>query len=97
MKIENLISSESIAFNLGGLYDKHGQRCAASKVGDNLVYFVDIARGIDYFFECQLSVQAIRYAYLHNKNIHVQLGDYSQMMELRSQLEKLALTAPSIA
>jgi hypothetical protein len=97
MKIEELIPSESIVFNLGGMYDAHGQRCAASKVGENLVYFVDIARGIDYFFECQLTVPAIRYAYLHNKNTHVQLNDYSQMMNLRSQLEKLALAAPSIS
>ena len=94
---ETIAAQDSKAFNLGGQYDDHGQRCAAADIGDGLVYFVDIARGLDYFFQCDFSVSAIRHAYLNNQSVHVALEDYGTKNELRRNLEALALSAPSIS
>jgi hypothetical protein len=89
-----LASLPHLAFNLGGGYNAKGQQCAAALVAPNLVYFVDIARGLDYFFACDLSVRMIREDYLYNRKVFVPYAD--GQCELRAELEKLAATAPSL-
>lgn len=96
VSIVSIAPTATIAFNLGGYYNAQGQQCAAADIGNGMVYFVDIARGLDYFFECGLSVSEIRYQYLNNCGVHVQLEDYASKNQLRRELETLAATAPSI-
>jgi hypothetical protein len=93
-EIPNLSSLPSIAFNLGGRYNSLGQKCAAAEIYPGLVYFVDIARGLDYFFYCDFSIPAIRQAYLHNNSVFVPYME--GQMQLRIELERLAETAPAI-
>jgi hypothetical protein len=82
-----------ISFNLGGSYNEHGQPCAAAEIEPGLVYFVDTARGLYYYFQCPLDVSAIRHAYLNNQSIHVHPEDYCDESNLRSKLEKIARIA----
>ena len=82
-----------ISFNLGGSYNEHGQPCAAAEIEPGLVYFVDTARGLDYYYQCPLDVSAIRHAYLNNQHVHVRLDDYCEESALRSKLEKIARIA----
>jgi hypothetical protein len=96
MTLASIAPAAAIAFNLGGFYNDKGQQCAAADIGNGIVYFVDIARGLDYFFECGLSVSEIRYEYLNNRGVHVQLDDYAAKNQLRRELEALAATAPAI-
>jgi len=82
-----------ISFNLGGGYSEHGQPCAAAEIESNLVYFVDTARHLYYWFQCSLDVSTIRHAYLHNQSVHVHLDDYCEESKLRSKLEEIAKLA----
>ncbi len=94
--IERVSILGSKAFNLGGEYNEKGQQCAAADIGHGLVYFVDIARGLDYFFECDLKVSAIRQEYLNNQSVHVGVDDYASKCDVRQALEALAETAPTL-
>ncbi len=94
--IERVSILDSKAFNLGGQYNENGQQCAAADIGHGLVYFVDIARGIDYFFKCEFKVSAIRQAYLHNQSVHINVDDFMSEIDARQALEDLAETAPSL-
>jgi len=96
MTLASIAPTATIAFNLGGYYNAQGQQCAAADIGNGMVYFVDIARGLDYFFKCGLSVSEIRYQYLNNCGVYVQLDDYASKNQLRRELETLAATAPAI-
>jgi hypothetical protein len=82
-----------ISFNLGGSYNEHGQPCAAAEIEPGLVYFVDTARGLYYYFRCPLSVAAIRHAYLNNQSVHIHLEDYCAESALLSKLERIAKLA----
>jgi hypothetical protein len=90
MKTTIPANPQIISFNLGGSYNEHGQPCAAAEIEPGLVYFVDTARGLYYYFQCSLEVSAIRHAYLNNRSVHVSLDDYCEESALRSKLEKLA-------
>ena len=90
MQIEIPSNPEIITFNLGGGYSEKGQPCAAAKISDSLVYFVDAARGLDYFYECELSVDAIRFRYLHNRHVYARPSCGVALGELRLRLENAA-------
>ena len=96
MTLASIAPAATIAFNLGGYYNAQGQQCAAADIGNGMVYFVDIARGLDYFFKCGLSVSEIRYQYVNNRSVHVRFDDYDSVNQLRGELEALAATAPAI-
>jgi hypothetical protein len=96
MKLESLPALNEIphiAFNLGGGYNAEGQKSAAALVAPGLVLFVDIARGLDYFFAVDLNIWAIREAYLNNRSVFVPYVD--GYYELRNELEEYAKSAPA--
>jgi hypothetical protein len=96
MKIDHyptLSEVPSLAFNLGGGYNAKGQQCAAALIAPGLVLFVDIARGLDYIFACDLTVSAIRHAYLNNQSVFLPYAE--GYYDLRNDLETLAATAPA--
>lgn len=67
-----LNTENTIQFQGGGLYTKHGQRIAAIEV-DGGVYMSDKCRGLAYFFpDCPLNQSEIMRRYLYNEN-----GKYS--------------------
>lgn len=90
MQIEIPSNPETIKFNLGGGYSAKGQPCAAAKISETLVYFVDTARDLYYYFQCPLSVEHIRYAYLNNRGVHVNVTDFAAEDALREILTNLA-------
>tara|TARA_R100000951_G_scaffold95079_1_gene84032 strand:+ start:271 stop:570 length:300 start_codon:yes stop_codon:yes gene_type:complete len=96
IQLERVSILDSQAFNLGGGYNEKGQQCAAADVGDGLVFFVDIARDLVYFFSCDFRVSAIRQAYLMNQSVHVEVDDFMSEIDARQALEDLAETAPSL-
>jgi hypothetical protein len=96
IKLERVSILNSQAFNLGGGYNEKGQQCAAADIGHGLVYFVDIARDLDFFFECEFKVSAIKQAYLYNQSVHVPFEDYTSKSDARQVLEALAETAPTL-
>lgn len=84
---------KAISFNLGGGYSENGQPCAAAEIEPGLVYFVDTARHLYYYFQCSLEVSAIRHAYFNNLGVYVRPDDYCEESNLRSKLEEIARSA----
>jgi hypothetical protein len=84
---------KTISFNLGGGYSEHGQPCASAEIEPNLVYFVDIARHLHYYFQCSLNVSEIRHAYINNQGKYSIDTDYCDEDALRAKLEELAKLA----
>jgi hypothetical protein len=82
-----------IAFNTGRGYTDKGQRIAAKRIGDRVI-FVDIDRGLDYVTSapCELTQRAIMRAYDYNEtdSIYSVIPDYSLRQSVIDELETMA-------
>lgn len=95
IKLDNL-NQPTLAWNMGGEYTSHGQRVAAMAVPGGGVYFVDLDRGLDYFFQAPLEKVAIRRAYLNNEGQYARFTGAVEPYEARRHLEKLAEQVPGV-
>ena len=84
---------ETISFNTGRGYSAKGQRIAAKRIGDRVI-FVDVDRGLDYVTSgsCELTQRDIMRAYDHNEteSIYSVIPDYSLRQSVINELEELA-------
>jgi hypothetical protein len=88
--------SNAIAFNTRRGYTDKGQRIAAKRIGDRVI-FVDIDRGLDYVTSgpCELSQRAIMRAYDYNEteSVYAVIPDYSLRQSVIDELETMAREA----
>jgi hypothetical protein len=84
---------QTISFNTGRGYTDRGQRIAAKRIGERVI-FVDIDRGLDYVTSapCALEPRAIMRAYDHNEteSVYSVIPDYSLRQSVIAELEALA-------
>jgi hypothetical protein len=84
---------QTISFNTGRGYTTKGQRIAAKRIGERVI-FVDIDRGLDYVTAtpCALEPRAIMRAYDHNEteSVYSVIPDYSIRQSVIAELEELA-------
>jgi hypothetical protein len=84
---------KTISFNTGRGYTAKGQRIAAKRIGDRVI-FVDIDRGLDYVTSgpCDLTQRAIMRAYDHNEteSVYSVIPDYSLRQSVIDELESIA-------
>lgn len=88
----NIEEIKMIAWNMGGSYTEHGQRCAACELPTG-VYFVDLDRGLDYFFpSCPLDSSVIKYRYQKNMGEYLprEYFNHDAPYALRNHLEHAA-------
>jgi len=87
------MNTNAIVFNTGRGYTDKGQRIAAKRIGDRVI-FVDIDRGIDYVTSgpCELTQRAIMRAYDCNEteSIYSVIPDYSLRESVINELETMA-------
>jgi hypothetical protein len=88
--------SNAIAFNTRRGYTDKGQRIAAKRIGDRVI-FVDIDRGLDYVTTgpCELNQRAIMRAYDYNEteSVYAVIPDYSLRQSVINELETMAREA----
>lgn len=94
IELDNL-NQPTLAWNMGGYYSAHGQRVAAMAVPGG-VYFVDLDRGLDYFFQAPLEKVAIRRAYLNNEGQYPRFTGAVESYDVLRHLERLAEQVPGI-